>query len=103
MQLKAELKALFQFGCKRRYRHNKNTTFEDIKQETETMDLEKFINFCTFFELTQFVNKELITEYFKLFALNLRTLDFPRFEKTLLKLSKADERITDNLLKRSAF
>lgn len=43
------------------------------------MDLEKFINFCTFFELHQYVNKELITEYFKMFALNLRTLDFPRF------------------------
>lgn len=57
MLLKAELKALFQFGCKRRYKHNKNTTFEDIKQETETMDIEKFINFCTFFELTQLVNK----------------------------------------------
>lgn len=38
-----------------------------------------------------------------MFAINLRTLDFPRFEKTIIKLSKADDRITDNLLKRSAF
>lgn len=38
-----------------------------------------------------------------MFAINLRILDFSRFEKTITKMAKVDERIYDNLLKKNQF
>lgn len=38
-----------------------------------------------------------------MFALNLRMIDFPRFEKVIGKMIKFDERVIDNLLKKNNF
>lgn len=67
------------------------------------MNLEKFINFCNFFEIPNIIARDLLIEYFKLFALNQRTIDFSRFEQIMMKLVKTDERVIDHLLEKSKF
>jgi hypothetical protein len=67
------------------------------------MNLEKFMYFCQFFEIPKIISRDLIIEYFKLYALNLRTIDLSRFEQIITKLVKTDERVVDNLLNKSKF
>ena len=42
-------------------------------------------------------------EYFKLFALNLRQLDYSRFEQIISKLVKTDARVIDHLLEKGRY
>lgn len=73
------MKSLFDFGCKRRYKLNKNTTFDDLEQELTSMNLYKFMFFCHFFELPAIISKDIIAEYFKMHAINRQRIDFERF------------------------
>lgn len=68
---------MYEFGCKRRYALPKSITFDKIQYELDTMNLEKFVNFCSYYFITgEVFSRELLTEFFKLNALNFLTLDF---------------------------
>lgn len=82
---------------------NKNTTFESISEQSRTMNLSKFVFFCNFFEINELMTRELLTQYFKMYAINQITLDFAGFEKVIDKMIAFDEKIRENLLKKSAF
>lgn len=82
---------------------NKNTTFESISEQSRTMNLSKFVFFCNFFEINELITRELLTQYFKMYAINQITLEFDGFEKVIDKLIAFDEKIRQNLLKKSSF
>lgn len=82
---------------------NKNTTFEDISEQSKTMNLSKFVFFCNFFEINDLITRELLTQYFKMYAINQRTLEFQGFQKVIDKMISFEEKIRENLLKKSAF
>lgn len=67
------------------------------------MDLQKFINFCLFFEVTSIISKEIVTEYFKMNAINRQRIDFERFQRVIEQLIRTDPRVIDNLLNRKQF
>jgi len=46
------------------------------------------------------INKELLIEYFKMHAVNMRTIDFNLFEQIMKKMLKSNSKIAENLLNR---
>ena len=67
------------------------------------MDLDKFMYFCKFFELNTLISRELLVEYFKLFATNQRNLDLRAFEKVIMRMFTAQPRVAEHLLSKIKF
>ena len=91
---------LFLEGSRKRYPLPSGRTFDQIYEETTTMNMYKFANFCKDFGIQEYLSRELIVEFFKMYALNRRVLDDKRFHNIMMRMAETDERIMDKFLQK---
>ena len=62
------------------------------------MNLEKFINFCRHNKITDVVSRELLSELFKMYAINRLLIDEEKFKIVMDRVMDTEKKVIDLLL-----